>query len=266
MSVQRAKPKPSIRPLRPVDLSRAIGLSAQMARRYERWGILPPAERSATDRREYGAQHLHAILAVRAMQAGYGWQTGNRIMRLVQQGDLAAALELVDRCHASLHERRQQVEQTLEALRLIAAAITAPEEPSTTRRRRTEPALRVGDAARAVGVRVSSLHFWEAQGLLEPRRDRESGYRLYDQAQLARLRVVKVLRDGGYGFEAIRATLDELGAGRPESALTAIERRHQALTTASERCARATAAFWSYVAEVQDKPGPLSGSLRKADP
>jgi DNA-binding transcriptional MerR regulator len=115
-------------------------------------------------------------------------------------------------------------------------------------------------------VRVSSLHFWEAQGLLHPGRDQESGYRLYDRAQVARLRVVKVLRDAGYGFEAIRATLDELGAGRPQSALTAIKWRREALSKASERCARATAAFWGYVAEVHGKPDPLSGSLRWTDP
>lgn len=230
---------------------------------HERWGILPPAARSATGRRQYGPRHLHAILAARAMQAGYGWQTGNRILRRVQQGDVAGALEMVDRCHAALHEGHRQVERTLETLRVIAAATQEDASATPQRRsaRRGETVLRVGEAAQEVGVRVSSLHFWEAQGLLHPRRAQESGYRLYDRTQLARLRVVKVLREAGHGFEAIRATLDELGAGRPEAALTAIERRREELTRASERCARATAALWGYVAEVHGKPGALSGSL-----
>ena len=60
-------------------------------RRYERWGYLPPAERTASGHRRYGPRHLHAILAVRAMQAGYGWFTGGRIMRRVQRGDVAGA-------------------------------------------------------------------------------------------------------------------------------------------------------------------------------
>jgi hypothetical protein len=55
------------------------------------------------------------------------------------------------------------------------------------------------------------------------------------------------------------------GAWTPAAAaaLSAIERRRLELTRASERCARATAAFWGYVAEVHGKPGPLSGSLGK---
>lgn len=250
----------SARPLRPVDLGRAIGLSAQQARRYERYGYMPPAERSATGRRQYGERHLHAILAVRAMQAGYGWFTGGRIMRRLQRGDLAGALELVDGCHAALHQRRQEVEQTLAALRTLEAA---PKRTAAARRlRRGETALRVGEAARLVGVRISSLHFWEEQELLRPRRDPESGYRLYDAAEVRRLRIVVVLRGAGYRFDAIRAVLDELAAGRPSTALSAIERRRAELSRASEHCARATAAFWSYVVEALGKPGPLSGSIR----
>ena len=250
------------RALRPVDLGRAIGLSAQMARRYERGGLLPPAARSAAGHRRYGPAHLHAILALRAMQAGYGWRPGNAIMRHVLRGEVAEAVALVDARHADLHQRRLQVDETLAVLRVVAAA---PSPGSGLRRSgrpaRGEAPLRVGDAARAAGVPVSSLHFWEAQGLLAPLRDRDSNYRLYDRAQLARLRVVKLLRDAGYGFAAIRVTLDELGTGRPAAALSAIERRRRELTRASERCARATAAFWSYVAESHGKPGPLSGSL-----
>jgi DNA-binding transcriptional MerR regulator len=235
-----------------------------MARRYERWGLLPPAERSAAGHRRYGPAHLHAILALRAMQAGYGWRPGNAIMRHVLRGEVAEAVALVDARHADLHQRRLQVDATLAVLRVAAAAPAPGDGPRRPGHPRDDAPLRVGAAARAAGVPVSSLHFWESQSLLAPLRDRASNYRLYDRAQLARLRVVKVLRDAGYGFAAIRLTLDELGTGRPEAALSAIERRRRELTRASERCARATAAFWGYVAEAYDEPGPLSGSLGRA--
>lgn len=247
--------------LRPVDLGRAIGLSAQQARRYEEWGFLPPAERSATGHRRYSEQHLHAVLAVRAMQAGYGWRTGGRVMRHLHQGELATALELVDACHAKLHQRRREVEETLEVLRVLASA--APVESPHPRSRRAAVALRVGDAAKLVGVRISSLHFWEEQRLLSPRRDSSSGYRLYDPNEVLRLRVVVILRKAGYTFDAIRTVLDELAGGRPSTALSAIERRREELQRASERCSRATAAFWSYVSEVFGKPHALSGSLSR---
>jgi DNA-binding transcriptional MerR regulator len=88
-----------------------------------------------------------------------------------------------------------------------------------------------------VGVRVSALRFWEEQGLLHPHRDDSSGYRLYDEQQMRRLRVVVLLKEAGYGFDAIRSVLDELSAGRPGSALRAIEGRRVELARASRACA-----------------------------
>ncbi|HEV8635932.1 MAG TPA: MerR family DNA-binding transcriptional regulator, partial [Chloroflexota bacterium] len=185
-----------LRHLRPVDLGRAVGLSAQQVNRYERWGLLPPAQRSPTGRRLYGPEHRHAILALRAMQAGYGWMPANRVMRRVQQRDLAGAVALVDERHAVLHRQRQEVAETLRALQTLAAG--APVGASARRRRSAGPAadgqdrtprarwraspdlLRIGEAARRAGVRASAARFWEQQGLLLPARDTESGFRLYD--------------------------------------------------------------------------------------
>ena len=257
----------SNRALRPVDLGKAIARGAQMVRRYERYGFLPPAERTPTGRRRFEARHRHAIIAARAMQAGYGWRTGGQIMRLVHQGDLAAALARVDAVHAELHRQRLQLQETLEALRVYsageAAALVGTKGASSAPRRfarRPADLLRVSEAASAAGVRPSAVRFWEEQGLLEPVRDPESRYRLYDSAQLVRLRVVTLLRQRGYQFDAIRDLLDELAAGRPATTLSALERRREELTHTSERCARATAAFWGYVAEVFAKPAAPSAA------
>lgn len=190
------------------------------------------------------------------MQAGYGWRTGGQIMRLVHQGDLQGALARVDAVHAELHRQRLQLQETLDALRAYstAEAATAKSRPPRRFARRPAEFVRVGEAARLVGVRPSAVRFWEDQGLLHPVRDPESRYRVYDAAQLLRLRVVTLLRQRGYQFDAIRGLLDELAAGRPATTLSALERRRDELARTSERCARATAAFWGYVAEVFAKP------------
>ena len=100
-----------------------------------------------------------------------------------------------------------------------------------------------------MGVRVSALRFWEQQGLLQPERDRESGYRLYDAQQVRRLQVVALLRQAGYGVDAIRPVLDDVAAGRPDSALKAVERRREDVAAAGRACAHATAALWRYTME-----------------
>jgi len=57
-----------------------------------------------------------------------------------------------------------------------------------------EPHHRIGAAARETGVSASALRLWERQGLVSPGRSR-SGYRLYSDADLARLRRIRRMRD-----------------------------------------------------------------------
>jgi DNA-binding transcriptional MerR regulator len=133
------------------------------------------------------------------------------------------------------------------ALRTLTA------QPASLQSSHPSQRVRVGEAARQVGVRVSALHFWEQQGLLHPVRERYSRYRLYDEQQMRRLRVVALLRGAGYPFNAIQSVLDELAAGRPEKAIVAVEKRREELTKTSWSCIEALTSFHHYVSEF----GPL---------
>ena len=97
-----------------------------------------------------------------------------------------------------------------------------------------------------------------AHALLHPSRDKHSRYRLYDEQQMRRLQVVVLLRDAGYDFDAIRTTLDELAAGRPQQAIAAVERRRAELARASWASLTAMSAFQEYVSEFWPE---LSGAL-----
>jgi DNA-binding transcriptional MerR regulator/quercetin dioxygenase-like cupin family protein len=56
------------------------------------------------------------------------------------------------------------------------------------------PRHRIGAAARQAGVSASALRLWERQGLVTPLRS-QSGYRLYSDADLARLVRIRRMRD-----------------------------------------------------------------------
>jgi DNA-binding transcriptional MerR regulator len=170
-------------------------------------------------------------------------------MQALHRGDLSVALATIDERHAELASKRFQVEQTLSALRTLAAG-SAPLQSTHHPQR-----FRVGEAAKQVGVRVSALHFWEQQGLLHPVREQNSHYRLYDEYQMRRLRVVVLLREAGYDFKVIRSVLDELAAGRPEKAIVAVEKRREELTRTSWACIEALASFQHYVSEFSPQHG-----------
>jgi len=229
--------------LRTIDLARAAGISVQQVRNYESLGLLPPAERSKSGYRLYTQRHLAALKTARGLVGGYGGPRMPKIMQALHRDDLSAALAMIDSRHAELASKRRECEQTLTALHALAA------QPEPRQSARPPQSLRVGEAARQVGVRVSALHFWEQQGLLHPLRDRSSHYRLYDEQQMQRLRVVVLLREAGYNFPVIRSVLDEMAAGRPEKAIVAVEKRREELTWTSWRCIEALACFQRYVHE-----------------
>jgi DNA-binding transcriptional MerR regulator len=230
---------------RPIDLARAAGISAQSVRQYEALGFLPAAKRSATGYRRYGPRHLRAMKTARLLVAGYGWGRARAIMHLMHEGNVDAALVAVDASHADLHRQRSELEATLQALR--NAAVLPSLQRVAARRPRWRHDLQVGEVARHVGVRVSTVRFWEAQGLLSPRRDPESGYRLYDAEQLRRSQIVALLRKGGYGLPAIQTVLAELASGNLDMAVAAAEKRLTELIEASRRACAATAALWAYL-------------------
>jgi DNA-binding transcriptional MerR regulator len=227
---------------RPIDLAREGGVSAASVRSYERDGFLPPAERTASGHRRYGARHLDALRVSRALMRGYGWQYARHVMHAVHRDDSGSVVSLVDARHAALDRDRREVEAAVRSLRLLSERAPPARESFAGAR-----AVRVGEAARLVGVRPSAMRFWEREGLVRPRRDAASGYRLYDRADVDRLHLIVVLRDAGYRPGDIRQVLDELGSGNPAAALARAQRRAEELARLSLACMEATAALWGYL-------------------
>jgi DNA-binding transcriptional MerR regulator len=243
--------------LRTKDLAQAVHISVQQVRNYEASGFIPAVERSPSGYRRYTRQHLMALKTARRLIGGYGWLLAQQIMQAVHQDRLSHALALIDERHAELARTRLQLEQTLAALKVLAAQLPSETHAYASQR------LRVGAAARLVGVRVSALRFWEQQGLLQPIRENSSKYRLYDEQQLRRLRIVALLRQANYDVAAIRTTLEELEAGRPQRAVAAVEQRRSELSSMSWRCLEAMAALYAYISEFLD--GQMVWSVEAAD-
>lgn len=210
---------------RPSDLAQAVHISVQQVRNYEANGFIPRAERSPSGYRRYTAQHLAALKTTKLLMAGYGRQPTQQIMQALHAGQREVALALIDTQHAHLAATRAQLEQTLAALR----ALTSTPFPPKPLLRRADR-VRISEAARMVGVRVSALRFWERLGLLTPEREANSRYRVYGESQLRRLRIVALLRQTHHDFATIRTTLNELEAGQPERAIATVEQRRTALS------------------------------------
>lgn len=68
--------------------------------------------------------------------------------------------------------------------------------------------LKVGELARATGLTVRTLHHYDEIGLLRPSGRSDSGYRLYAQADIARLHAIQALRQLGLALAEIAPLID----------------------------------------------------------
>lgn len=68
--------------------------------------------------------------------------------------------------------------------------------------------LKVGELARRTGLTVRALHHYDSIGLLRPSARSDSGYRLYNQNDVARLHVIQALRRMGLALADVAKLLD----------------------------------------------------------
>lgn len=101
----------------------------------------------------------------------------------------------------------------------------------------------IGELARRTGLTTRTIRFYSDEGLLPPADRTYAGYRLYDSASLARLELLRTLRELGLGLPDAAAAL----AGR--SSVADIARRHVELLDGQIRVLRLRRAVLRAVAK-----------------
>jgi DNA-binding transcriptional MerR regulator len=74
--------------------------------------------------------------------------------------------------------------------------------------------MRIGELAGQAGTTTRALRYYEAHGLVRPRRA-ANGYRDYDEAELRVVREIRALLATGFALEEIRPFVACLRAGNP---------------------------------------------------
>ena len=189
--------------LRPIDLAREHSLSTQAVRNYEDAGILPAAVRTPSGYRAYTPRHARALRAFLALVPGHGHRTAAAIMRAVHDGAVGEAFRLIDESHAQLLEDRRTLRAVEDALRDLDSAKANAHADRGHGAAVVTTNTFIGPLAAALRIRPATLRTWERAGLVRPRRDPQTGYRVYDEAAQRDARLTHQLRRGGYLLEQI---------------------------------------------------------------
>jgi DNA-binding transcriptional MerR regulator len=107
--------------------------------------------------------------------------------------------------------------------------------------------LTIGQLARRTGVPVRTIRFWSDEGVL-PETDRShGGYRRYDARAVARLDLVRTLRELGLGLDDVRLVLERQRSVEEVAAahVRAIDTRIRTLRTQRALCTMLAGGEWS---------------------
>ncbi|WP_369201940.1 MerR family transcriptional regulator [Streptomyces sp. PU-14G] len=172
----------------------ASGYSAQQVRDLEALGVLPAAKRARNGYRRFSAAHLRALRAYRDLAHAVGPVDARHAMREIRLRPPRQGTALICGFHARLNDEREQAlaaRLALESIRAEAATDAAPGEADS---------MTITELSQALGVKASTLRFWEKSGLVAPDRvtTRAGTARRYPLTAIREARITAALRASGY--------------------------------------------------------------------
>jgi DNA-binding transcriptional MerR regulator len=231
----------------------AAGCSAQQVRDLERLGVIPPAVRAGNGYRRFAPVHLDALRAYRALAYAVGPVEARAAMRAIRQRPPDQGAALICGFHARLNEERAQALAARLALESIRAEARTDAEPADG------DSMTITELSQALGVRASTLRFWEKVGLVAPDRvgTPAGTARRYPLAAIREARITAALRAGGYRIPDVRTAitavrdLDEVGGS-----LDALDARLAAVADRALALLRAGELLAEIISPAGRQPGP----------
>ncbi len=210
-------------------LAALTGYSVQQIRDLERLGVIPPALRQVNGYRQFTATHATALGAYRQLAIAVGPVTARETMTDLHRLPYEEAVATIVALHTGLARSRAEVRAALSALDDIVAEhhSEAPPVPADF--------MSITELSAALGVRASTLRFWDRQGLITPERSEHSNSRRYSPGAINDARIVTALRAGGYRIPAVHATMATLRTvDDPRHASAVLAARLQTIAAQSE--------------------------------
>ncbi|MFC5727801.1 MULTISPECIES: MerR family transcriptional regulator [Nocardioides] len=188
--------------------------------------MIPTAARSPNGYRQFSAEHVRGLRAYRDLAHAVGPVEARRAMReiRVQPPDQASAL--ICGFHARLNDEREQAlaaRCALESIRAEATTDAAPVEGDS---------MTITGLSQALGVKASTLRFWEKVGLVAPERvaTRAGTARRYTVTAIREARITAALRAGGYRIPDVQKAITAVrDLNDVSDSLTALDTRLQAI-------------------------------------
>lgn len=189
------------------ELSELTGVKEGTIRFYEKCGFLETVERLPNRYRIYNRHHLYQVRVCRLVFGGFVNQrlrrTSLKIIEAARNWDLDAYEAAVQ---GYLEKIQEESEETQSVIRFALAYAKGKKEPELPDVFYTKK-----QAAKLLGVTEESVRNWERNGLLPQQQPYQK--RLYPQAAVNRMFLIRLLLDTGYSIMTIFRFLQNMDSG-----------------------------------------------------
>lgn len=229
----------------------ATGYSVQQVRDLERLGVIPAAVRTRNGYRRFSPVHIRDLRAYRDLAYAVGPVEARRAMRALRTLPRDRATALACSLHTRLNRERDEVLAARTALRAIreeAATDAAPAESDS---------MTITELSRALGVRASTLRFWEQAGMVTPERitTRAGSARRYPVAAIREARITTALRAAGHRIPEVRQAMTALRDLQDvSSSLETLDARLEGITERTLALLRASATLSEIIQAASGAP------------
>jgi len=184
----------------PKQIAEFFKVSTTTLRRYEDQGLIPDVPRTESNHRYYTKLHFQAFITVRALLQGYEIPIVYEVMRKIKARDFNSAIWLINVQQYEMEKEKKRVEKILAMVKHADFTIHA----------KVKDSMSIGEVADIAGVNTSAIRHWENEGLIDSKRDKNNGYRIYSTTELRKILLISSLRKTIYYIENMRELLDEL--------------------------------------------------------
>lgn len=215
-------------------LAAVSGYSVQQIRDLEHLDVIPPAVRQPNGYRQFTSIHVTALRAYRHLATAVGPVVARATMREMRHLPSDEAIARIVTLHVDLARSRDDTIAALHGLDSIVdeSAHDAPPAAGDT--------MSITELSAALGVRSSTLRFWEQEGLITLERGEPLAARRYPPDAVRDARIVAALRAGGYRIPAVQAVMTSLRTlDNTTDARNALQDRLQSIASRSDALLRA---------------------------
>lgn len=186
------------------EVAAMIGIHPNTVRFYEKWGLITKPVRGKNGYRVFHDLHIDQIQVARL-----GFE-----IEILQNGLRKKIVDMIKTCakcdfDGAIRQTEEYLVQLEKECASAEEAIRIAQDMLHGEIQENQQCMKRKEVSGYLDISVDALRNWEMNGLLTIKR-KQNGYRIYADADIRQLKIIRVLRCANYSLEAIRRMMQQL--------------------------------------------------------